>query len=98
MNIVGKFIDVSLYRELAEKIPDVNLEIIELIPQKDKEQIANAYKPYLNDMKLIPFAVSLGDNVLFVNSAGTVYYVDFDFGIFDLGRSLDEFVAELKGG
>jgi hypothetical protein len=36
--------------------------------------------------------------VLFTNSVGTVYYVDFDFGVFDMGRSLDEFVAELKNG
>ncbi|MFS6537618.1 hypothetical protein V6D52_09895 [Idiomarina loihiensis] len=97
-DIVGKFIDVSLYRELAETIPDENLEIIEQIPQKDKEQIVNAYKPYLNGMELSPFAVTLGDNVLFTNSVGTVYYVDFDFGVFDMGRSLDEFVAELKNG
>ena len=97
-DIVGKFIDVSLYRELAEKIPDRNLEIIEQIPQKDKEQIVNAYKPYLNGIELSPFAVTLGDNVLFTNSVGTVYYVDFDFGVFDMGRSLDEFVVELKSG
>ena len=98
IDIVGKFIDVSLYRELAETIPDENLEIIEQIPQKDKEQIVNAYKPYLNGIELSPFAVTLGDNVLFTNSVGTVYYVDFDFGVFDMGRSLDEFVVELKSG
>lgn len=89
---------MSLYRELAETVLDENLEIIEQISQKDKEQVINAYKPYLNDMELSPFAVTLGDNVLFTNSVGTVYYVDFDFGVFDIGSSLDEFVVELKSG
>ena len=97
---IGKYIDVTQYKELRESIPDRKLEIIEIIPANEVKVIRERYKPYLEGIDANPIAATLGDEMIFIGSGlknnGCVYFVDIEFGVFKLHNSISEFLSAIK--
>ena len=97
---LGKYIDVSLYPELYSAIPDDRIVIVELIDDSELNYVLSRYLPFLGGVDVVPAAVTLGDEMIFIgsgsNNDGYVYYVDIEFGIFKLHNSVDEFLNAIK--
>lgn len=98
--LIGCVIEVKKYQELAEAIPDKELEIIEVVEEVEREEVRVRYMPYLEGVRAFPAAVTLGDEMIFVgdgdDNGGCVYYVDIEFGVFKMNDSIEGFIAEVK--
>lgn len=98
-HVVGKHIDVSLYSNLSASFPDRKLAITEVIPEEEKQEILGRYIPHLEGINAEPLAVTLGDEMLFVgsgdNNMGKIYYIDIEFGVFPLDKTLQVFIEKL---
>lgn len=97
--VLTKKIDVLLYKELTQKIPDRTILIKEVFPHDEVEGIYENYKPYISQFDAFPFLGTLGDAVVCIGfgqaNKGKIFYFDFDFGCFCLDQSLDEFLLKL---
>ena len=98
--INGKYLDVSNYPMLAVKIPDKILEITEVIESNDIEKVRGSYRPYLDGIEADPAAVTFGDEMIFIGTGALnldkVYYVDIEFGVFELHRTTKGFLDALQ--
>lgn len=98
--IIGKSIDVIQYKALSAAIPDRKLEITELIPSAEVKAVRERYEPYLEGVDANPVAATLGDDMIFIGSgpenAGSIYYVDIEFGAFKLHDSIADFLKSTK--
>lgn len=97
--LLTKKLDVSLYENLKNKIPDEYLYIEEIFPKDEIESIWNNFKPYLQDIRIFPFIGTLGEGTICIGydekNYGKIYYFDFDFGCFFLEDCLDDFINKL---
>lgn len=97
--ILHKKINVSLYQELAHRIPDDVILIREIFPHDEIEVIYENYKLYLSQFEIFPYLGTLGDAVICIGfgqaNKGNIYYFDFDFGDFYLDKNLEEFCSKL---
>lgn len=98
--LLKKHIDVSRYPVLSEEILDDVLEIDEVFLETELDEISDRFKEYLADYSVLPFLGIVGGNVVCVGisstNSGRVFYYDFDFGIFELDESIDDFVNALQ--
>lgn len=98
--ITSKKIDVSIYANLSQKIPDKFVVIEEVFPKDELEEIWRNYESYLSEFRIFPFLGTLGEAVICVGygdrNKGKIFYFDFDFGCFELGGDkLEEFLGKL---
>lgn len=97
---IGKYIDITQYKDMSESIPDRKLEIVEIIPPNEVGVIRERYEPYLEGIDANPIATTLGDEMIFIGDGeenkGRVYYVDLEFGVFKLHNSISEFLSAIK--
>lgn len=98
--LVSKQIDVSRYATLSSQIPDDVLVIDEVFPEDELVEISERFEPYLKVYCVFPFLGITGGNVIAIgyggSNKGKIYYYDFDFGIFELDATIEEFLAGLK--
>ncbi|PSW71501.1 SMI1/KNR4 family protein [Photobacterium kishitanii] len=96
---LNKKIDVSLYKELSEEIPDDILQITEIIPEKDLEEVHNAFSPYMDNSNITPFLMNYGNVVTCIgigeHNDGFIYCYDADFGCFLLEQNIEFFLSKL---
>lgn len=99
-DIVGCVIQVSDYPELAEAIPDTELEITECLAPDEIQSVTRRYQPYLEGITAKAAAVTLGDEMLFIGAGpenpGVVYYLDLEFGVFKLLPTVEAFLQSLS--
>jgi hypothetical protein len=95
---VKKHINVARYPKLDDAIPDDTLEIQDMITFAEANEVFERVRPYTEDQPLFPIGVALGDSILLMGygpeNRGIVYYLDFDFGLFEL-EPLEPFLAAL---
>ena len=98
--VLAKTINVSRYTDLANEIADDVLIIDEVFPEDELDTISKRFAPYLADYAVFPFLGVLGGNVIGVgygpSNGGRVYYYDFDFGIFELDETVEQFLEGLE--
>ncbi len=98
--LIDAKIDVSLYPALLSEVPDEVIEITEVFPMNEFETIGGRFQPFLSEHHVCPFLETLGGNVVCVGyhgeNLGSIFYFDFDFGLFRLAESLGEFLSVLK--
>lgn len=98
--LLSKKIDVSRYATLLNQIPDNVLVIDEVFPEDELDIINERFEPYLKVYNVFPFLGITGGCVIAIgygsSNTGKIYYYDFDFGIFELDATIEEFLAGLK--
>ncbi len=99
-NLPSKQIKTSRYVALSSQIPDDVLVIDEVFPEEELDVINERFQPYLKEYGVYPFLGVLGGNVVAIgfkdSNHGKIFYYDFDFGIFELDATLDEFLTGLQ--
>ncbi|WP_050923479.1 hypothetical protein [Vibrio harveyi] len=97
--VLNKKIEVSLYQELSEEVPDDVLAITEVIPEEDLEEVYRAFAPYMSESEIAPFLINYGNVVICIgfgiHNDGYIYCYDADFGCFLLDEGLDDFLSKL---
>jgi len=96
----SKKVDVLIYSELSQQIPDKYLVIEEVFPKDELEDIWDNFESYLNEYQIFPFLGTLGESVICIGygdtNKGKLFYFDFDFGSFQLDNDdLDSFLGKL---
>jgi hypothetical protein len=96
--ITFKKMDVSIYNNLSQQIPDKFVVIKEIFPKNELEEIWRNYESHLSDLQIFPFLGTLGEAIICVGygdrNKGKIFY--FDFGGFELeGDKLEEFLGKL---
>jgi len=98
-SVLQKQIVVSRYPQLAEETLDELLEIDEVFPENELDMIYKRFQPYLGQYGVFPFLGILGGNVIAIGNTSAnheqIYYYDFDFGMFELDSTLEEFLDRL---
>ena len=99
-NLLSKHIKASKYPNLSAQIPDDVLIIDEVFPEEELDSINERFEPYLKEYSVFPFLGILGGNVVAIgygnSNEGRIYYYDFDFGIFELDATIEEFLNGLE--
>jgi hypothetical protein len=99
--LVEKRIQVSRYPSLRDKIPDDLIRIQDAVPFQDADEVYSRIAPLLDGLDVFPILGTLGGHMLCVGigkeNRGMVSYLDFDFGLFELGP-IDEFARDLVDG
>ncbi len=94
-----KGVKVSLYKNLSEEVPDEILMIDEVISVSGKDEAWDNVREYLEGYSVYPIAEVLGGSLIVVGysraNKGIIYYHSFDFGLFELDKSYDEFTKKL---
>lgn len=98
--ITSKKMDVSIYKNLSQQIPDRFIVIEEVFPKDELEDIWSNYEAYLSEHQIFPFLGTLGETVICIGygdaNKGKIFYFDFDFGSFELGGDgLKAFLGKL---
>ena len=97
--LITKKLDVSTYETLNGVIPDKYLNIDEVFPEDEIDEIWNNFKPYLQEHNIFPFIRTLDESVICMgygdNNNGKIFYFNFDFGCIPLEESLDKFLSGL---
>lgn len=95
---VEKHVKVARYPKLDDAIPDDTLEIQDMITFAEANEVFERVRPYTEDQPLFPIYGVLGGSILLMGygpeNRGIVYYLDFDFGLFEL-EPLEPFIAAL---
>jgi hypothetical protein len=99
LKLLSSYIDVSLYKEIEEQIPD-SIITIESVFSIDDIKGFNL-EPYFIDLEIIPFIGTLGDTVICIgigsHNTNKIFYFDFDFGCIPFGEDdLDQFISKLR--
>jgi hypothetical protein len=99
---VGKKVQVAHYPKLRDAIADQFLDIQDVISFQDADEVFERFKPYLVQFGVAPILGTLGRNVLCIGvteeNREVICYFDFDFGLFELDRSLKTFIERLVVG
>lgn len=94
--LVSRKIDVSKYPVLSAAIPDRQLEISEVFPAEELEEIWRYFSPYTDIYHISPIIESYGNVVIAIGNSdknfGLIYLFDSDFGCFELEKSLNAFI------
>ena len=98
--ITSKKMDVSIYNNLSQQIPDKFVVIEEIFPKDELEEIWSNYEAHLSELQIFPFLGTLGEAVICVGygdrNKGKIFYFDFDFGGFELDDdNLEMFLGKL---
>ncbi len=98
--IGNMMVDVCLYPSLRAGIPDKYIYLENIFNENEIDEISELFKPYVTEYEIIPVIAGYGNQTICIgygeSNFGKVYYFDFDFGIFNLGCSITEFISALK--
>lgn len=92
LKIEGKELDISQYSSIKNEITNETILIDSLLSFDEYLNCINGLDEYFDFTDLIPFAEILGGSLLAIglnDLKDEVLYIDFDFGIFSLGESIE---------
>lgn len=98
-SIDGKRVDVSNYIQLTAEIPDRYLYLESKFEKDQLPEVYENYEPYLKEYGVFPIIEVLGGSVICVGyepgNEGVIYYHSFDFGLFELDKTIRDFVSKI---